>query len=171
MWLNVVDQDTQTLISNDFKVNVKRQKWRSGSTWIFYSHSSVRHADVLTPAALQRHSGTWIFLNAFHHLWLFFQRGLVGSAASSLGLQRKRSCDGRIAFSFFVLSLPRELTTPNKVQPRSNGLTFPMLKVSSPSCFSIFLASSSSSAISMLSLDQMISVSALTFPICGGKQH
>jgi len=63
-----------------------------------------------------------------------------------------------------------KLTTPHNVQPLSNGLTFPILKVSSLSFLSIFLAASSLSAISMLSLDQVISVSGLTFPICGGKE-
>lgn len=97
---------------------------------------------------------------------LCVREGWFGSVAPCLGLQWKRSCNGSIAFS----TLAHKLTTPDIVQPVSNGLTFPILKVRSPSFISIFAASSSSSAISMLSLDQKISVSGLIFPICGEKE-
>lgn len=50
-----------------------------------------------------------------------------------------------------------------------NGLTFPMLKVNCPSLISIFLESSSSSSISRFSLNQVIWVSGLMFPICTGQ--
>lgn len=134
----------------------------------FHCTACWRADSCSTPASL----GNGNISKHVSSFMVVFRKGLVRSIASSTGLQRKRSFDSNIAFSFFFsLFFSHELATPNKVQPRSNGLTFPMLKVSSPSCFSIFFASSSSSAISMLSFDQMISVSALTFPICGGKRH
>lgn len=49
-------------------------------------------------------------------------------------------------------------------------LTLPMSKVNTSSDFSIFLASSSSSSISIPSLNQAISVAGLMFPTCSKRE-